>query len=270
MMSLVPLFVAGCGSGVTTPIRLASLSIRVDVSGGFAGADLSYAVDPDGTIVAARCQALCSFEPGDTLHQLSPAQVETLGDAIERSGIADVVGIRDFGVQCCDQFEYTLVVSDDLAERTIHGSSEVLPEEVGELVRLLESYRLGVDPIVVEMEGELTGWRADAVDIADATLAPPLLHLTVRYGGGCTRHDLDLVAWSGWRESFPVQVGVALAHDAHDDRCRALVTREITFDLADLRRAYVDAYGAGPATIGIVLAPTDSGSAGGRRIDWTF
>lgn len=270
-LAIVPLLLGwACGTSPIGPLDLEGLSLRLDVSGGLAGADMSYVVESDGSVVALRCASLCAFAPGDTLHVLTPAQAEVLAAAIRASGLHEVEGLVDYGTQCCDQFEYTMVLTDDDGERTVHASSEMLPEASARLVGLLEGYRHGTDPIVMDMEGDQDGWAADAVEIVAATLDAPLLRLTVRYGGGCARHDLDLVAWSGWRESFPVQVGVALAHDAHGDMCRALLTRELTFDLTGLREAYVSAYGDGPATLAIQLAPADPLSEGGRSIDWSF
>jgi len=270
-LATVPLLLGlACGTRPTDPLDLGELSIRVDVSGGLAGADLSYVVESDGSVVGLRCASLCSFAAGDTLHVLTPAQAEVLIATLRSSGILDAEGLVDYGTQCCDQFEYVLVVTDDDGEHTIRGSSEVLADGMARLVNLLEGYRHGIDPIVVDMKGDLDGWPADAVEIVAASLDSPVLRLTVRFGGGCQRHGLDLVAWSGWRESFPVQVGVALAHDAHGDGCRALLTRELTFDLTGLREAYLNTYGDGPATLSIQLAPADAASAGGRRIDWSF
>jgi hypothetical protein len=37
-------------------------------------------------------------------------------------------------------------------------------------------------------------------------------------------------------ESFPLQVDLLLSHDGHGDLCRALITREVAFDLAPLER----------------------------------
>jgi hypothetical protein len=268
--ALVLVMLAGCGTSPMVPVDLEGLSLRLHVSGGFAGADLSYAVESDGSVIGLSCQSLCTFAEGDTLHVLTAAQAELLVAAIQASGIVEVEGLVDYGIQCCDQFEYTMVLVDDEGEHTIHGSSEMLPEGMTRLVGLLERYRSGVAPIVVDMEGDLDGWPADAIEIVAASVEAPLLRVTVRFGGGCERHDVDLVAWSGWRESFPVQVGVALTHDAHGDMCRALLTREFTFDLTGLREAYVDAYGDGPATLVIQLAPADSASGGGRSLDWSF
>jgi len=200
VLALVPiLLIGGCSTSPTGPHDLEGLSIRLDVSGGIAGADISYVVESDGSVVGLRCASLCAFAPGDTLHRLSPAQAEVLVAAIVSSGLIEVEGLVDYGTQCCDQFEYTMALTDDDGEHTIRGSSEVLPEGMARLVGLLERYRQGIDPIVIQMEGDLDGWSADAVQIVEATLDAPLLRLTVRFGGGCERHDLDLVAWAAIR-----------------------------------------------------------------------
>jgi hypothetical protein len=50
-------------------------------------------------------------------------------------------------------------------------------------------------------------------------------------------------------ESYPVQVGVKLAHDANGDNCKALLSRVLRFDLSPLKAAYSASY---QATSGIM------------------
>lgn len=93
-------------------------------------------------------------------------------------------------------------------------------------------------------------WSGDAYTILPVPrVSNDTLHLTVTYGGGCTRHRFALFAERGFMESWPVQSLVVIRHDAGGDLCRALLTRDLRFDLTRLRRAYVQSYGAQHATI---------------------
>jgi hypothetical protein len=48
-------------------------------------------------------------------------------------------------------------------------------------------------------------------------------------------------------------VSARLAHDADGDMCRALISEDLHFDLAPLRRHYQEAYGQGPGVIAFIL-----------------
>lgn len=75
------------------------------------------------------------------------------------------------------------------------------------------------------------------------------LEIEVHYGGGCEEHEWAL-CWDGeFMESEPVQARLDLRHDDRDDPCRAYLHDTLTFDLAELREAYEEAYGAGPGTM---------------------
>jgi hypothetical protein len=71
-------------------------------------------------------------------------------------------------------------------------------------------------------------------------------------------------------DSFPVRVGILLAHDDPGDPCDAVVRSDLRFDLRPLRTAYAAAYGAGPASI--ILMLTDPSQAGGvlRSVSCAF
>ena len=85
------------------------------------------------------------------------------------------------------------------------------------------------------------GWR-DPVTIASAEVAGDTLRLAVRYGGGCAPHRFQLQVSPAFRESYPVQAGARLAHDAAGDACKALIHLDLRFDLRPIRDAYRAAY----------------------------
>ena len=69
------------------------------------------------------------------------------------------------------------------------------------------------------------------------------------YSGGCEDHDFILVAADAFMESHPVQLAVAVAHDAHGDRCRAYLTETYGFDLTPVKTLYQEAYQEDAGTI---------------------
>ncbi|NQY29956.1 MAG: hypothetical protein HRT69_10855 [Flavobacteriaceae bacterium] len=60
------------------------------------------------------------------------------------------------------------------------------------------------------------------------------LILNSQYGGGCKLHTFQL-NWDGQiRESFPVQVTLDLSHNDNGDRCKAIISETLQFDLSTL------------------------------------
>ena len=85
--------------------------------------------------------------------------------------------------------------------------------------------------------------RMDPAEILTAELQGDLLRLQLRYGGGCATHDFSLLHSGVFLESFPVQTHLTLAHDAHGDPCRALLSTRVEFDLTPLKRSFQKSYG---------------------------
>lgn len=100
-----------------------------------------------------------------------------------------------------------------------------------------------------------TAWPSDPILIRSAVIRGDSLHIEAEHGGGCGRHGYALIVGPAWMESFPVQIGARLAHDANGDPCRALLRPRLAFSLLPVRDAYRDAYGATSATVVIHLHP---------------
>jgi len=108
--------------------------------------------------------------------------------------------------------------------------------------------------VQMAFQSDLGRWRADPLVIDSASIRSDVLHVYVTHGGGCARHEYAAVAWNGWLESHPVQVGVVLAHDSKGDACDAIVRAALRFDLAPLRQAYARDYGMGAAEVVLRLS----------------
>jgi hypothetical protein len=85
-------------------------------------------------------------------------------------------------------------------------------------------------------------WADDPLTIVSATVEGDSLLLIVTYGGGCTRHALQLISETAWMESYPVQVRARVAHNAGGDPCEALIRRVLHIDLTPLKHEYQRSY----------------------------
>ena len=98
------------------------------------------------------------------------------------------------------------------------------------------------DPYVIQAD------RDDGLAIDRDTLT-----VTVSYSGGCADHEFNLVTSGVFRESHPVQLEVALVHDAHGDRCKAILTDTRRFHLIPIKMLYRATYQAESGTIVLIL-----------------
>jgi hypothetical protein len=85
-------------------------------------------------------------------------------------------------------------------------------------------------------------WPSDPVTIQGYAIVGDSLELAVTFGGGCRDHEFILLSDAAWMESYPVQVGLKLAHDANGDNCKALLSRTLRFDLSPLKEVYRSSY----------------------------
>lgn len=79
----------------------------------------------------------------------------------------------------------------------------------------------------------------DAYRIMNAKIYGKQLRLIVSYGGGCEEHEFDLRFNNAYMEQdeAPTQINLDLFHNANEDRCRSMVTKELRFDLSALQRS---------------------------------
>ena len=102
-------------------------------------------------------------------------------------------------------------------------------------------------------------WGTDDYALGAAAVAGDTLAVTLSYSGGCRTHRFTLVAAEAFMESDPVQLEVAIAHDADEDPCEAYPTEVYHFILDPIKARYKASYGAGPGTIVLRLARAPDG-----------
>lgn len=83
---------------------------------------------------------------------------------------------------------------------------------------------------------------SDLITVLGSELVGSALTLEVGHGGGCKGHDYGLCYGPEFLDSYPVQVGLTLIHDAHGDSCEAYLTRSLVFDLGPLAAAFERSY----------------------------
>ena len=247
LLSMIPitLLLSACLENSTGLAGGDDPEIRVRVTGGFAGVDYTILVDGGRrAVIGEECLNGCDFGAGQTLHGLSRDQVAYLSGLFLDAGVHALNG-TDFGVECCDQFHYAVTYEDESGTSTVQGSSELLPPSFLQAVVAVSGFASGVYPIVVDQGTDPSSWAMDLALVEAPSFEGDYLILRVSYSGGCAVHHLDLVAFGGWMESFPVQIQSFLSHDANGDQCEAWITRDMTFDLKPLKQAYQESYGVG-------------------------
>lgn len=258
-------------NGVTVPPIASGVRVEIGVSGGLVGVDYVFEVLGDERIVrGVSCANGCDFDPGDILLPLSIVQVTALAADLEDAGIIELDG-TDFGDQCCDDFHYDVSYASAGRTSRVEGSAALFPAELATVVQRLIGFAQGRVPAVVDLTGSLT--LPDApVELGSHVLNGDLLEVELSYGGGCARHEIDLVAIDGWLESNPVQVRTVFAHEDHQDPCDAFLTETRTFDLGPIASAYRDAYGpADPGATTLLLLLEDPDDPDGyRSVEYVF
>ncbi|MCY3771511.1 MAG: hypothetical protein OXG98_05780 [Gemmatimonadetes bacterium] len=104
-----------------------------------------------------------------------------------------------------------------------------------------------------------TQWGTDDFELNAASIKGDTLAVSVSYSGGCRAHRFTLVAAEVFKESDPVQLDVAIAHDGDGDPCEAYPTEDYHFILDPIKARYKASYGAGAGTIVLGLARAPGG-----------
>ncbi|MFC1810386.1 hypothetical protein ACFLZH_02705 [Patescibacteria group bacterium] len=80
--------------------------------------------------------------------------------------------------------------------------------------------------------------------------------ITVKVGyTGCDKHEFTAYWPATFMESFPVQAGILLVHDANEDICEMYINDEVKISLATIKQNYKDSYRTEAGTI--LLSVTD-------------
>jgi hypothetical protein len=91
-----------------------------------------------------------------------------------------------------------------------------------------------IQPIVVDRNYSWPG-STDPFTTLGQRIVGDTLFINVQYGGGCEEHEFKMTTQLMWMKSLPPQLNLWLEHKSNNDMCRALITKEIAFDLKGVR-----------------------------------
>lgn len=102
--------------------------------------------------------------------------------------------------------------------------------------------------------------KTDPITVIDAQVEGDCLKLTLQYGGGCKEHKVDLALIHPWCGTPPIPPPTfEIRHDSNQDNCKALVTKDYSFDVSGIReqgKTSVDFILYGRNSSGIVASKT--------------
>ena len=73
---------------------------------------------------------------------------------------------------------------------------------------------------------------SDVIKIEDAIIVGNKLEIKVSYGGGCENHSFELIGSPNISKSLPPIRSIQLIHRANKDACKALIIKELKFDIS--------------------------------------
>jgi len=78
--------------------------------------------------------------------------------------------------------------------------------------------------------------KTDPLTIIDVKFNGDCLMLTLQYGGGCKEHQIDLAFIQPECGTPPLPPPTfEIRHDANGDGCKALITKEYSFDISGIK-----------------------------------
>lgn len=78
--------------------------------------------------------------------------------------------------------------------------------------------------------------KSDPITLINATVEGDCLKLTLQYGGGCEEHQVDLALILPECGTPPLPPPTfEIRHNSKGDACKALITKEYSFDLSGIR-----------------------------------
>jgi len=118
----------------------------------------------------------------------------------------------------------------------------IRPEDYNIELRVAKITESDIQPVLL-IDPNYSGIiRRDAVNASDITLSNDRLNLRVEYGGGCRDHLIELFAVKEITGANPARITLHLSHFADGDLCKALITRQMKFDLTLLKSFLMNKY----------------------------
>lgn len=78
--------------------------------------------------------------------------------------------------------------------------------------------------------------KSDPINVLGVKIEGDCLRITLQYGGGCQEHEVNLVLMIPECGTPPLPPpDFRISHDANGDVCKALITKEYSFDISGIR-----------------------------------
>ena len=85
------------------------------------------------------------------------------------------------------------------------------------------------------LERPVRAWHEASRNLTDVEIDGDSLRVSLSHGGGCGEHRFTLVATGPAMKSLPPKFPLTVLHESTGDPCRALISRELAFDLSPFR-----------------------------------
>lgn len=79
---------------------------------------------------------------------------------------------------------------------------------------------------------DMSSYGSDPIGITNVAIEKNLMRITVKYSGGCKKHEFELMGHKMISKSLPPQRTIRLFHRADNDDCRELIEETIVFDIS--------------------------------------
>lgn len=145
-----------------------------------------------------------------------------------------------------------------------------LPSNDGENLNLNSTNYFWADstsPFILANGTKPDDWKMNSYNLVSVYINGDTLFTKMLFGGGCEIHEIKLVAWNYFLESYPVKAKLLISHDSHGDACKALITQVNKFDLSLLKYEYQTAYSS---SSGIILLDILLSNGQSRTLQYTF
>lgn len=131
--------------------------------------------------------------------------------------------------------KHLIILSIGLALFACKNKSEVVATATTETASAQKEKVSDVKPVIVDSEYKAR--ETDGFSIKSSSLRGDIMTITVSYSGGCEEHVFELYSTNLYMKSLPPQLNLELEHDANGDACRAMITRELKFDISGVKYA---------------------------------
>lgn len=87
--------------------------------------------------------------------------------------------------------------------------------------------------LIIDQSGNFD--QGDQYNVDSARIQDDSLHMTITHGGGCKDHEYKLYTNGAMMKSLPPKMNMVLHHNGNEDYCRALIQKELAFNIAELK-----------------------------------